>query len=62
MPALTEEKPTKARMTRRDAGRLGGQRTKERHAGKGFYHNIGQIGGKSRRKKPATAIHENPPL
>lgn len=37
-------------MTRQDAGRMGGQTTKERY-GSDFYSNIGRAGGKARGEK-----------
>lgn len=37
-------------MTRQDAGRIGGQTTKERY-GSDFYSNIGRAGGKARGEK-----------
>jgi|GEM_PF-6393841 len=42
---LDAEKDT---MTRADAGRLGGETTKQRHGNSGFYSQIGQKGGRAR--------------
>jgi general stress protein YciG len=38
------------RMTRADAGRKGGTKTKERYGNSGFYASIGQKGGEARGK------------
>ncbi len=44
-------KRARSRMTRREAGRLDGNTTKQRYADKGFFSNIGEIGGKARGKR-----------
>lgn len=38
-------------MTRREAGRLGGNTTKQRYAESGFFSSIGEMGGKARGKR-----------